>query len=131
MVTPIKISLNILTEYYYCEKCQKVSLLSLFDYNSFMYQKTTCASELNCDQCNKSIPAGTAYFDDSTYNSLYAKVDIQKILCFECGSTYLEEVERQYQEYERRERPKRLKRFIGMVLLFGAIVILLSHLHLD
>ncbi len=96
-----------------------------------MYTKATTTYDLNCDACRKNIPADTDYYDDSVYNSLYAKIDIQKTLCWDCGTKYWAEKERRYQEYERREGPKRFKRLIGILLLLGAFIVLLSHVHFD
>jgi hypothetical protein len=94
-----------------------------------MYQKTTNASELSCDLCNMKIPLGTVYFDDSVYNSLYAKVEIQKSLCFDCGETYWRHREEEYLKYETSQRRPRIRRFIITIVTFTLIMILLNHLY--
>lgn len=88
-----------------------------------MYQKTTNSSELTCDFCNKKILAGSEYFDDSTYNSLYGKVEIQKSICFKCGTKHNDKIEKAYQKYEFLQRGSRIVWTLILIALCLYIVI--------
>jgi len=92
-----------------------------------MYKETTSNQDLVCNVCNKDIHAGSKYFDDSVYNSLYAKIEIQKTLCFDCGSKYNLEQERRYQEHEKSQLRSRIVNVFVMLALFFLGVILLSN----